>query len=139
MKDITTMKINASAEKIYKAITDGKQITNFWFSSSSNKWGIDKKIVLRYDEYNYEGTIYIIELIEFKLIKFQSDNERIVTIQIFEEENYSVVKVTEEEFLESANNFVESIMENKEGWIFMLCCLKEYLEHNINDLRSSLM
>ena len=62
MKNITKLKIEKPANEIFEAIVNPIKIGNFWFSSSSERWEQGKTITIRYDEYNAEGQIEIVEI-----------------------------------------------------------------------------
>jgi uncharacterized protein YndB with AHSA1/START domain len=126
----------------YEAIVDPSQIGNFWFSSSSERWEEGKTITLRYDEYEAEGKIKVIKIEENKKIVFKWDyfGEHLVTIMLSEMDYSStLIVVNEEGFNENDENIVSQLIGNKEGWVYMLTCLKGYLEFGINKLRAALV
>lgn len=137
------MKINKPANEVFEAFVDPAKIGNYWFSSSSERWEKGKKILLRYDEYGAEGFINIIELQENKQINFswgEQNDETVVTITLdVLDENSTIVKVSESGFKAEDPDIVTKMLGQKEGWIYMLSCLKGYLEHDIKDLRASLV
>ena len=75
MKNITKLKIEKPANEIFEAIVDPIKIGNFWFSSSLERWEQGKTITIRYDEYNAEGQIEILEIeINKKIVFHDFDN-----------------------------------------------------------------
>lgn len=50
----------------------------------------------------------------------------------------SIIEITEEGFNEHEENIISQMLDNKEGWVYMLTCLKGYLEYGVN-LRASLI
>ncbi|GIN22649.1 hypothetical protein J1TS3_37830 [Siminovitchia fordii] len=78
----TKFKILKSANEVFEAIVDPVKIGNFWFSSSSERWEQGKSVTLRYDEYEAEGVINVLEIEENKKIVFswggESDEETVV-------------------------------------------------------------
>ncbi|QKE73673.1 hypothetical protein HPK19_13035 [Arthrobacter citreus] len=143
MSNVTTFKIFKPAEDIFEAIVDPAKIGNFWFSSSSERWEEGKVITLKYDLYNAEGKIKIIEVEANKKIVFAwgpTDEGNIVTITLNEQDQDStVIEVVEEGFNESDAQYVHHLIDNKEGWVFMLSCLKCYLEFGVTKLRGGLV
>ncbi|MFB7141085.1 SRPBCC domain-containing protein [Gottfriedia sp. NPDC056225] len=143
MSNVTTFKIFKPAEDIFEAIVDPAKIGNFWFSSSSERWEEGKVITLKYDLYNAEGKIKIIEVEANKKIAFAwgpTDEGNIVTITLNEQDQDStVIEVVEEGFNESDAQYVHHLIDNKEGWVFMLSCLKCYLEFGVTRLRGGLV
>lgn len=138
------MKIHKPSNVVFEAIVDPKKIGNFWFSSSSERWEQGKKVILRYDEYKAEGVINVLELRENKKIVYSWGEEHneatIVTIILNESDNGStIIEVSESGLREEDPEVVNKMMGQKEGWVYMLSCLKCYVEHDINTIRASLI
>lgn len=143
MNNLTKMKILVPANEVFEAFVDPEKIGNFWFSSSSERWEAGKTITLRYDEYDAQGDIEVKEIEENKKIVFvwgSNGDGHIVTINLEDLDNSStIIGVTEEGFNEKDDEFINQIIDNKEGWVYMLTCLKGYLEFGINHLRAGLV
>ena len=142
MNNITKMKILKPVNEVFEAIVDPSEIGNFWFSSSSERWEQGKTITVRYDEYDAKGDIKINEIELNKKIVFHwgvnTEGNR-VTITLNELGNSeSIIEITEEGFNENEENIISQMLDNKEGWVYMLTCLKGYLEYGV-DLRASLI
>jgi uncharacterized protein YndB with AHSA1/START domain len=140
----TKMKINKPPGEVFEAIVDPEKIGGFWFSSSSERWEQGKTVTLRYDEYNAEGAINVLEVEENKRIVFswgaEHDQGTIVTITLTElDEKSSMIEVIESGLKEDDPEVVNKMMGQKEGWVYTLTCLKGYLENDINTLRASLI
>lgn len=142
MKNVTKMKISRPANAVFEAFVDPSEIGNYWFSSSSERWEEGKIITLKYDEYVAEGEIKIKEIKENKKIVFLwgTDEEgHLVTISLHAMDNGTIVEVTEEGFNEKDDNLIRNMVDNKEGWVYMLTCLKCYLEFGTKTLRAALV
>ena len=140
----TKFKINKPTNEVFEAIVDPVKIGNFWFSSSSERWEQGKSVTLRYDEYGAKGVINVLEAVENKRIVFswggESDEETVVTITLKELDNTSTfIEVNESGLNEDDPEIVNKMLGQKEGWVYMLTCLKGYLDNGINDLRASLI
>lgn len=139
MQNETKLKIAKSAHDVFEAFADPKKIGNFWFSSSSERWESGKTIVLRYEEYHAEGAINVIEMEPDRKIVFRDESMHLITIELIEESPVStIIRVTEEGFDRSSDQFVSELVDNKEGWVYTLTCLKGYLEYGVN-LRAALV
>ncbi|MFD0710389.1 SRPBCC family protein [Paenibacillus sp. GCM10027626] len=141
MNNLTKMKIEKPAHEVFEAFVDPAKIGNFWFTSSSERWEAGKTIKLRYEEYNAEGEITVKEIVKDQKIAFEWDygNVHLVTITFTQTDGMStIVEVNEEGFIES-DNLIPLLVDNKEGWVYMLTCLKGYLEHGITTLRAALV
>lgn len=138
------MKIFKPVSEVFEAIVDPVKIGNYWFSSSSQRWEEGKRITLRYDEYDAKGAIQVREIIANKKIIFswgeEHNEETVVTIALEElGDAYTVIEINETGLKEDDPEVVHKMMGQKEGWVYMLSCLKGYLEHGIHDLRASLI
>lgn len=50
-----------------------------------------------------------------------------------------MIEITESGFKEDDPDLVAKLLGQKEGWVYMLSCLKAYLENGVKDLRASLI
>lgn len=127
MDIVTKMTIAAPAERIFEAFVDKDEIGGFWFSSSSESWSEGKEITLIYVEYNAEVTINIKELVPNQYITF-TWGDKTVTITFTEQDGATLVTTTENGF---DSDELEVMLGQKEGWVYMLSCLKAYIEHGV--------
>ena len=142
MNNLTKIKIFKPVNDVFESFIDPSKIGNFWFSSSSERWEQGKTITLRYDEYDAQGDIKIMEIEENKKIVFRwgyTGEGHAVTITLNEFNNSStIIEVNEEGFNDKDYNLINNLLDIKEGWVYMLTCLKGYLEYGAN-LRASLV
>lgn len=142
MRNVTKMKILRTVNVVFEAFVDPSEIGNYWFSSSSERWEQGKTVTLRYEEYAAQGEIYIIEIKDNKKIVFRwgsNEEGHLVTISLHALDNETIVEVVEEGFNDNDDNLIRNIVDNKEGWFYMLTCLKGYLESGNNTLRGALV
>ncbi|MGW7989966.1 SRPBCC domain-containing protein [Staphylococcus xylosus] len=128
MDIVTKMQVNVPKENVFEAFVNPNQIGAFWFSSSSERWEQGKTITLCYEEYNAELEVQINSIEDNKSIEFIWGNHP-VTIE-FEGIGESTVVTTIEKDFDTQD--VEQLLGQKEGWVYMLSCLKAYLEHNVS-------
>jgi uncharacterized protein YndB with AHSA1/START domain len=137
------MSILKPANEVFESFVDPLKIGNFWFTSSSERWEQGKAITLIYDEYNATVDINVMEIIENVKIVFKwgtPEDEHIVTISLIElNNNHTIIEVNEEGFKENDEELISKLIDNKEGWVYMLTCLKGFLEFGISDLRSGIV
>lgn len=133
MNNHTAMYMNRPAHDIFEAFVDPAKIGKFWFSSSSARWEQGKTVTLRYEEYDAEGNIRILKVEADRLIVFRwgdGDQDHLVTISLTQPDpGRTLVEVTEEGFPEDGEDLIPMLVGNKEGWVYMLTCLKGYLEY----------
>ncbi|MEB7384444.1 SRPBCC domain-containing protein [Staphylococcus xylosus] len=128
MDIVTKMQVNVPKENVFEAFVNPNQIGGFWFSSSSERWEQGKTITLCYEEYNAELEVQINSIEDNKSIEFIWGNHP-VTIE-FEGIGESTVVTTIEKDFDTQD--VAQLLGQKEGWVYMLSCLKAYLEHNVS-------
>jgi uncharacterized protein YndB with AHSA1/START domain len=142
MNNTTKFKLLKPAHDVFEAFVDPAKIGNFWFSKSSERWEQGKRITLTYEEYNAKVEIELLEIEKDKKIVFQwgaNGEGHIVTISLTEIDHATtLIEVVEEGFNENEPDFTAQILDNKEGWVFMLTCLKGYLEAGVSTLRGGL-
>lgn len=84
----------------------------------------------------------IIEIEPEKKIAFRwgaGGEGRLVTITLKEADRATLVEVVEEGFHEHDPQFLSHVLDNKEGWVYTLTCLKGYLEYGVTKLRAALI
>ncbi|QUW22906.1 SRPBCC family protein [Sporosarcina sp. Marseille-Q4063] len=139
----TKMKILKPANEIFEAIVDPEKMANYWFSSGTGRVEQGKTITWRYDEYNAEGIIYVSEVVENEKIVFSWGGEGQETVVIITleklDKSTTIIKVIESGLQENDPDIVNKMLGQKEGWVYMLTCLKGYLENGVNNLRASLV
>ena len=138
----TKLKICKPAHEIYEAIVDPEKMANYWFSSGTARVEQSKTITWRYDEYNAEGVIHVLEVEENKKIIFSwgaDGEETVVTITCNElDHSCTIIQVQEAGLKEDDPELINKMLGQKEGWVYMLTCLKAYLENGVTTLRASL-
>lgn len=142
MNNSTKIVIRKPAADVFEAFVDPQKIGKFWFSSSSERWEQGKTITLRYDEYGAQGEIRVIDVIQNERIVFSwvyGKGDHIVTIILKPAVAAgTIVEITEEGFDERDEGLIAYLLDNKEGWVYMLTCLKGYLEYGA-DLRAAIV
>jgi uncharacterized protein YndB with AHSA1/START domain len=144
ISEITSkMRIDKSTSEVFEALVDPEKIRNYWFSNSSGRLEEGKKITWLYQEYNAELIIKVVEVEQDKRIVYkwgEGEHETTVTFYLRKEQNGStVLDVTESGFNTNDPEIVNILLGQKEGWMYMLTCLKGYLENGISTLRGSLI
>lgn len=143
MEITTKFKILKPANEVFEAIADPDKMANYWFSSGTGRVEQEKTITWRYEEYNAEGLIHVLEVEENKKIVFswgEEGQETVVTITLEKlDESSTKIEIIESGFKEDDPDLVDKLVGQKGGWVYMLTCLKGYLENGINTLRASLI
>ncbi|WP_200411466.1 SRPBCC family protein [Virgibacillus salexigens] len=140
----TEFKILSPATEVFEAFVDPGEIGRFWFTSSSERWEQGKTVTLKYDEFEAEGTINVLEVEKNRKVVFlwgyEDDDVREVTITLKELDNTStIIEVIESGFIEDDPQIVNKMIGQKGGWVYTLTCLKGYLENGVTNLRASIL
>lgn len=140
---VTKFKIFKPVNEVFEAIVDPEKMANYWFSTGTDRVGQGKTITWRYEEYGAEGVIKVLEVVDNKKIVFswgEEGEETIVTITLDEiDQATTIIVVNESGFNEDDPDLLNKIVDQKGGWVYMLTCLKGYLENGVNNLRASLV
>jgi uncharacterized protein YndB with AHSA1/START domain len=142
--EITTkMKILRPVNEVFEAIVDPEKMANYWFSSGTGRVEQGETITWRYDEYNAEGIVYVSEVVENEKIIFSWGGEgqkTVVAITLEKlDKSTTIIQIIESGLQENDPEIVNKMLGQKEGWVYMLTCMKGYLENGINNLRASLI
>jgi uncharacterized protein YndB with AHSA1/START domain len=139
----TKLKIGKPTNEVFEAIVNPEKIGNFWFSSSSERWEQGRTLTLRYNEYDAEVVIHVLEVEENRKIVYSwggNAQETVVTITLKELDNTSsIIEVNESGLKEDDPEIIKKMIGQKEGWVYTLTCLKGYLENDVTNLRASLI
>ncbi|MCA1029667.1 SRPBCC family protein [Bacillus timonensis] len=143
MNNVTKFQISKPRSEVFEAFVDPEKIGNFWFSSSSERWEQGRNITLTYDLYHAEVNIDVVEMVKDEKIVFKwgpREEEHTVTIRLTESDHHlTIIEVDEDGFIESDAELISKLLDNKEGWVYMLTCLKAYLESGVTSLRGGLL
>lgn len=140
----TKFEIAKPAAEVYEAFVNPSKLCNFWFSDSSCRWETGKTATLSFVEYGASGfDIRIIdakpgEKIEFLWGEGKSENTVIINLTNTDA-SHTNVEVIETGWHKDDPELTEKLIGNKEGWVYMLCCLKAYLENGITTLRTGMI
>ncbi|WP_397361829.1 SRPBCC domain-containing protein [Paenibacillus sp.] len=118
----TKFKIFKTVNEVFEAIIDPEKMSNYWFSWGTGRMEQGKTITWRYDEYNAEVDIHVLEVVNNRnnrTIIFSwggSDQETVVTITLTELEPAStVIEVIESGLRENDPEIVNKMIDQKEG------------------------
>lgn len=134
----TKMRIYKPASEVFEAIVDPKKMGGYWFSSGTERVEQGKTITWKYEEYGAQGVIHVVEVQENEKIVFNW-GETTVTMTFHEEDGNTIIQVTESGMKADDPDLVAKMLGQKEGWVYMLTCLKGYMENGIMTLRASLV
>jgi uncharacterized protein YndB with AHSA1/START domain len=139
----TKLKIAKPVNEVFEALVDPMLMANYWFSAGSGRLEQGKTITWRYEEYNAEVELTVVEIQDNKKIAFKwgaPGDEHVVTITLNEKDpTTTIIEVNEKGWNENDDDLISNLLGNKEGWVYMLTCLKGYLENGITNLRAAIV
>jgi uncharacterized protein YndB with AHSA1/START domain len=120
---------------VFEAIVDPEKMNKYFISKSTGRIENGKTLKWEWEDFDAEHEIKVKQVDKDKLVSFTWDGSGVeCTVNISlesKETNKTLVKITEEEWnadFEDAKRCVGQV----EGWTHFLCCLKAYLEYNVN-------
>ena len=141
-KLITTagIQIQQPVSKVFEAIVDPSQMTNYWISKSSGRMEEGKTLTWSFPEFDMEFPVRVGKVVKDELITFYWDSEDGKELKVeFIFAPYgvdTVIKVTESA-MENNEAGIAWLAGNTEGWANFMACLKAWLDHGINLRRGS--
>jgi len=143
MQITSKMKIMRSSHDVFEAIVDPDKMSNYWFSSGSGKLEQGKMVTWTYKEYHADVLVKVLKVEQDKEIVIswgEEGQETTVSFQLISQNSATtILEVTESGFREDDPDLVHQLLGQKEGWVYMLTCLKAYLENGTNTLRAALI
>src|SRR5437588_429079 len=110
MNNLTKFKLLKPAKDVFEAFVDPSKIGNFWFSTSSERWEQGKTITLRFDEYNAQVDIKVMQIEPNEKIVYKwgpTEEEHVVTISLKElDSSNTIIEVNEEGFKENDDELI---------------------------------
>lgn len=138
---VTRMKIRATEEAAFQAFVDPEQIGHFWFSGSSERWTPGATVTLRYEEYDAVVIIRVISITPNERICFEwGEDDYLRTVEIaFKPRGEGIVVTVTEIGWREGDALMDNLISSKEGWTYMLTCLKGFLESGVSTLRDGIV
>lgn len=135
----TRLQIRKPSSEVFEALVDPGKMANYWFSWGSGRLEPGKTITLRYEEYGAQVDITVVEVAANKKVVFRWPDQHLVTITLQALENgNTIIEVVETGWNEQDDALIQKLLGNKEGWVYVLTCLKAYLEFGVSQLRAAL-
>jgi uncharacterized protein YndB with AHSA1/START domain len=126
------MLIRKPVAEVFEAFIDPAITTKFWFTKSSGRLEMGKRVQWDWEMYGVSAEVDVKEIEESKriLIEFD-DNTTVEWIFTPREENETFVTITNSGFKGDRDDIVMQVIDSTGGFTIVLCGLKALLEHNI--------
>jgi uncharacterized protein YndB with AHSA1/START domain len=129
------MGILKPSHDVFEAIVDPDKMNKYFISRSTGRIENGKTLKWEWDDFDAEHEIKVQKVGQDKLVSFKWDGsgvECVVNITLESKgENKTIIKITEEEWTPDFDG-AKRCMGQVEGWTHFLCCLKAYIEYNVN-------
>lgn len=128
----TEMLIRKSVEEVFEAFINPEITTKFWFTKSSGRLELGKKVEWEWEMYGVSDVIFVEELIPNTKIRIKS-SDKAKTEWIFSQrgDQETLVTISNYGFTGSGDEIVATAIDSMGGYTMVLCALKALLEHNI--------
>ena len=134
----TQLEIARPVEQVFEAIVDPAKMSHYFISSGNGRMQRGKTVHWKFEKGG--GLDVKVEHTEpGRLVSFvwpASGVETLVTMELLPVSDAgTLVKISESEW-EPDEKGIARCVEQTQGWMHFLCCMKAYLEHGINLRRS---
>jgi len=133
-------KIGKPREEVFDAVANSQKLSQYFTTGgSSGALREGTRVIWKFADYPGDIPVFVKKVTPNELIVFEWNAESLssgymTTVEIAFESlgpRVTLVRVEESGWHETPSGLKSSYM-NCEGWMNMLCCLKAWLEHNIN-------
>ena len=128
------MLIRKPASEVFEAFIDPAITKNFWFTKSSGRLEVNKKVTWEWEMYNVSTTLVAKEIIQNEKITFEWGEPTTTVEFVFKtlSDGSTFVTVTECGYNKSGEELLAAIKGSTGGFTTVLDGLKAFLEHGIN-------
>lgn len=130
------LQIKASPERVYEAIINPDEMSNYFISESTGVMKEDETLTWKFPEFDMTFPVRVGKMEENRYISYRWDDmdgtETLVEIKLSEKKpGITLVEITESG-RENDEAGITWLGRNSGGWGNFLCCLKAWVEHGIN-------
>ena len=129
------LKILKPVHQVFEAIVNPAEMSKYFISSGSDRLDTGKAVTWRWDDVGVQAAVKVQQVVQDSNISFlwsTAGVEALVSIDLVpDDETSTIVKITESSWPPDAEGIARCLGQTQ-GWTHMLCCLKAYLEYDIN-------
>lgn len=126
------MLIRKPAEEVFEAFINPEITTKFWFTKSSDRLEIGKRILWEWEMYGVSDEIYVKDMEKNKRILIESsDGTTIEWLFTSRNNNETFVSIENYGFVGNTGDVLNQCIDSMGGYTIVLCGLKALLEHKI--------
>jgi uncharacterized protein YndB with AHSA1/START domain len=133
-------KINRPRGAVFDAVADAEKLSKYFTTAGASAvLRAGARVVWKFADYPDDIEVFVREVVPGERIGFEwkaeyPESDYMTSVEmVFESLNphTTLVRIAESGWRETPQGLASSYM-NCHGWTQMLCCLKAWLEHNIN-------
>ena len=135
IKSKVQMGILKPTHEVFDAIVDPSKMNKYFISTSTGRMESGKKLTWTWEEFDGSHEVKVQNVAKDKLVSFTWEGSGVECLVVITLEpkgdNQTLVKITESDWpadFQGANRCMVQV----EGWTHFLCCLKAYLEYDVN-------
>ncbi|TKC14781.1 SRPBCC family protein [Robertmurraya kyonggiensis] len=125
------MLIRKPVNEVFEAFIDPSITTKFWFTKSSGRLEVGKRIRWDWEMYGVSAELDVEELEQNNRIFIKFDDDTTVEWIFTPRTEGTFVTIINAGFKGSPNEIVNQVIDSTGGFTIVLCGLKALLEHNI--------
>jgi uncharacterized protein YndB with AHSA1/START domain len=129
------LRIEKSAHDVFEAIIDPIKMAHYFISSGSGRLEPNRTVEWAFADAGARGKVMVHDVDIDHRVTFSwpvAGRDRLVEIELLADSAATEVKIREGVYDAADINEVRSFGGQTGGWMNILCCLKAYLEHDIN-------
>jgi uncharacterized protein YndB with AHSA1/START domain len=131
------IRIRKPVAEVFDAVVNPKKLSGYFTESASAPLTEGATAMWKFEGYPKEFPVFVRKVVANKLIEYEWEsmeggyNTKVTMTFEAASANSTLITVTESGWRETEKG-VKSSYQNCGGWMHMMCCLKAYLEYNIN-------
>ncbi len=135
IKTKVQMGILKPAHEVFEAIVDPDKMDKYFITTSTGRMESAKSLTWSWEDYDVSHEVRVQSVEKDKLVSFKWEGSGVECLVVisFEPkgEKGTLVKITESDWPADFEG-AKKCMGQVEGWTNFLCCLKAYLEYDVN-------
>ncbi|MGG3455544.1 SRPBCC family protein [Paenibacillus rhizolycopersici] len=126
------MLIRKPVDEVFEAFINPEITTKFWFTKSSDRLEIGKRILWEWEMYGVSDEIHVIDIEKNKRIHVESSDGTNIEWHFTPRNNdETLVSIENYGFVGNADEVLNQCIDSMGGFTIVLCGLKAFLEHKI--------
>ncbi|MFL9838820.1 SRPBCC domain-containing protein [Flavobacterium sp. ST-75] len=130
-----SMQILKPVHKVFEAIVNPEQMTNYFISKSSGRMEEGKKLIWNFPEIKADVPVKVDKVIKDEYISYYWENgesTQLVEMSLKPYKDGTTIVTVTEKGMENNEAGIKWLKGNTEGWANFLACLKAWMEYGVH-------